>query len=338
MIFTLNSSGNRQTHSLVFNIFFGLELLHYLPTAQAISTLNAFTDANCIFRPRAAQPGHTNSPDGECQSITTPNTISVSIEDLDPGCAITVYSDLYCTDNALEINIGDCANLNGTLIRSFSVDGCPPGTPDYTELLSSATFTSSGPAVPSPTTGSTPSSTTPSGSEGPNRMAIIGGAVGGGIGLFMIVVSLIGWFLYKRNRGRREHKERMQTWPITPGGPGGYTGNDGAGSTIYGPGGYTGAPLPHQVGELEANVGNAYFKEHQDAIIGQKTTDRGGSRSASGNGMFENQVADALPLRGAQRQELEAPVPPVAERQHSRTLNLGQDGLPDMPRVPRAGE
>ena len=39
---------------------------------------------------------------------------------------------MYCTYNMLEIFIGDCGNLVGTPIRSFSVDGCPYGTPDPT--------------------------------------------------------------------------------------------------------------------------------------------------------------------------------------------------------------
>ncbi|KAF3150183.1 hypothetical protein TWF594_010066 [Orbilia oligospora] len=333
-----------------------LSLLIYSPIAQAISTLNAFTDANCVFRPRSPQPGHT---DGECQSITTPNTISVSIDSLDPGCEVTIYADLYCSQEPAtkEINVGDCANLNGMLVRSFSVDGCPPGTPDYTDLLGNYTTTSSS-SIPSATSSSIPSSTAtqtsaPSTSSGnSNRAAIIGGAVGGGIGLFMAVVSLIGCLLYKRNF---KNQGRIETgWPNAHGiGYGRYTGDGGPGPNGYDTSGnYFGINTSHDIGELEANsnsrsninVGNTYFKDQGNPTMAQKRAG-GATRSASGSGIFENQVADDVPLRDIPRQELEAPVPIQLNRrgqqqqqQHDRAFSLGRERLPDMPRVPGVGE
>ncbi|RVD86159.1 uncharacterized protein DFL_004449 [Arthrobotrys flagrans] len=336
---SIRASSNR---ILPESLILGLTLLVYPPIIQAISTLNAFTDANCVFRPRNPQPGHT---DGECQSVTTPNTISVSIESLDPGCAVTIYADLYCSQEpiAKEINIGDCANLNGMLVRSFSVDECPPGTPDYPDLLGSNTTTTSSNRIPSSTSTSTPPSSSPSTKSGSsNRMVIIGGAVGGGVGLFMIVVSLIGWFLYKRGS---KNKRRMETgWPDT-GGYGRYAGDGGPGPNGYNTGhGYSRPNTLQQVGELEANngsrsntnTGNPYFKDQGNAVAARE---RGGGamRGAGGSGVFENQVAGDVPLREIRRQELEAPVPmQVGKRgqQHSRTFGSGRERLPDMPRVP----
>ncbi|KAK6508678.1 hypothetical protein TWF506_010757 [Arthrobotrys conoides] len=347
-----------QTCPYVFDFVACLfSIFAFFPTAQGISTLNAFTDANCVFRPRSPQPGHT---DGECQSIVTPNTISVSIESLDPGCAVTIYADLYCSQEpiAKEINIGDCANLNGMLVRSFSVDGCPPGTPDYTDLLGSNSTTTSSSRIPSATSSNIPSSAPtqpsapPASSESSNRTAIIGGAVGGGVGLFMVAVSLIGWFLYKRSS---KNERIIETgWPDIPsGGYGRYTGDGGPGPSGYGTdGSYFGLNTPQDIGELEANnssrtninIGNTYFKGQSNPMIAQKRAG-GGTRSASGSGIFENQVADDVPLREIPRQELEAPVPiqqsirrEQQKQQHSRTFSLGRERLPDMPRVPGVGE
>ncbi|KAK6527291.1 hypothetical protein TWF281_010478 [Arthrobotrys megalospora] len=303
-------------------------VLFYTRAAQARSELRCFTDMNCAFQPLPAQPGNTT---GECQSIKTPNTISVNIGDLDRGCEVTVYADLNCGEKVpqLELNIGDCGNLNGTLIRSFSVDLCPPGTPNYTDPPSNTTIT----PVPSPTAGS-------SRSGGPNRMAIIGGAVGGGVALFMIIAVLIGWFLYRRSKNKKK-KRRERSWLDIPGGPGGYTGGPGGpvwGPNSYSPGGYTEPPIGPPPGELEANVGNSYFKEQRTVY---KRTAAGGS--APRPGRFENQVADLdiVPLREIPRQELEAPVPlQPASRQHSRTFSLSRDRerLPEMPRLPGPGQ
>ncbi|KAK6512587.1 hypothetical protein TWF481_001471 [Arthrobotrys musiformis] len=328
-------------------------------TVKAISTLNAFTDANCAFRPRAPQPGHT---DGECQSITTPNTISISIESLDEGC-----TDLYCSQKPLakEINIGDCANLNGRLVRSFSVDECPPGTVDYPDLPAGWNTTTTSSGIPSATSSIPPSSAATqssalSTSSGGNRMAIIGGSVGGGVALFMIVVGAIGWFLYKRSENRRR---TGSAWPdIPPYGYGRYTGDlsPGPGPNGYGSTGiYNGPPINQsEPGELEGNsttninTGNPYFKPHSSAAVAQKRA-RPAARSASGSGIFENQVADDVPLREIPRQELEGapvmppPPPPITRQQqqpqqlqrqqHARNFSFSRERLPDMPRVPGPG-
>ncbi|KAF3314689.1 hypothetical protein TWF173_004502 [Orbilia oligospora] len=268
----------------------------------------------------------------------------------------TIYADLYCSQEPAtkEINVGDCANLNGMLVRSFSVDGCPPGTPDYTDLLGNYTTTTSS-SIPSATSSSIPSSTAtqtsaPSTSSGnSNRAAIIGGAVGGGIGLFMAVVSLLGWLLYKRNF---KNQGRIETgWPNADGvGYGRYTGDGGPGPNGYDTSGnYLGINTSQDIGELEANnnsrsninIGNTCFKGQGNPTMGRKRAG-GATRSASGSGIFENQVADDVPLREIPRQELEAPVPIQSNRreqqQHGRTFSLGRERLPDMPRVPGVGE
>ncbi|KAK6332990.1 hypothetical protein TWF718_010816 [Orbilia javanica] len=271
---------------------------------------------------------------------------------------VTIYADLYCSQKPLakEINIGDCANLNGMLVRSFSVDECPPGTPDYTDILGNSTTTASSIGIPSATSSTIPPSSTPTQTSPPstnsgssNRMAIIGGAVGGGVGLFMIVVSLIGWFLYKRNLRK---KKRMGTgWSDVPEGYGRCTGDGGPGHSGYNIGsGYSGLRPTQEIGELEAtssrgnlNAGNSYFKDQSPAGIRQKRVG-GATRSASGSGIFENQVADDVALREIPRQELEAPVPiqiAVGEGQqqkNSKRLLSRRDRLPEMPKVPAVGQ
>ncbi|KAF3209915.1 hypothetical protein TWF679_007139 [Orbilia oligospora] len=281
---------------------------------------------------------------------------------MEVGVSVTIYADLYCSQEPAtkEINVGDCANLNGMLVRSFSVDGCPPGTPDYTDLLGNYTATTSSSSIPSATYSSIPSPTAtqtspPSTSSGnSNRAAIIGGAVGGGIGFFMAVVSLVGWLLYKRNV---KNQGRIETgWPNAHGvGYGRYTGDGGLGPNGYDTSGnYFGINDSQDIGELEANsnsrsninVGNTYFKDQVNPKMAQKRAG-GATRSASGSGVFENQVADDVPLRDIPRQELEAPVPIQSNRrgqqqqqqqQHGRTFSLGRERLPDMPRVPGVGE
>ncbi|KAF3177502.1 hypothetical protein TWF788_007705 [Orbilia oligospora] len=270
---------------------------------------------------------------------------------MEVGVSVTIYADLYCSQEPAtkEINVGDCANLNGMLVRSFSVDGCPPGTPDYTDLLGNYTTTTSSSSIPSPTATQTSAPSTSSGNS--NRAAIIGGAVGGGIGFFMAVVSLIGWLLYKKSF---KNQGRIETgWPNAhSAGYGRYTGDGGPDPNGYDTSGnYFGINASQDIGELEANsnsrsninVGNTYFKDQGNPKMVQKRAG-GATRSASGSGIFENQVADDVPLRDIPRQELEAPVPIQSnrrgqqQRQHGRTLSLGRERLPDMPRVPGVGE
>ncbi|KAF3938881.1 hypothetical protein ABW19_dt0209120 [Dactylella cylindrospora] len=72
-----------QYHTSHFFVVLFVFIALYFKTSNAETTINAYTDANCVFRPRAPQGG---PPTGDCQQIATPNTISVSIETIDPGC------------------------------------------------------------------------------------------------------------------------------------------------------------------------------------------------------------------------------------------------------------
>ncbi|EWC48523.1 hypothetical protein DRE_01745 [Drechslerella stenobrocha 248] len=86
------------------------------------SFLNQFTDRDCRRQPRQPQLG---TPDGECNTIATSNTTSVSVGPLGRGCAISVYTDNFCSLDATAVYEGDCTSI-GTFWRSFSVDGCLP--------------------------------------------------------------------------------------------------------------------------------------------------------------------------------------------------------------------
>ncbi|KAF3922558.1 hypothetical protein ABW21_db0206973 [Orbilia brochopaga] len=305
----------KPSHSSLFSSLFSALLWIFvlqIRLTEAATSINACTDPLCVYSPREPQVG---PPTGYCQKITTPNTLSVSIQSLDDGCTVTIYSDPDCTaSHMLEIDVGDCGTFNGTYIRSFSVDECPAGTPDTTlknPTNTSTTLRSTSSATAaaktesaSPTTSTTAAATTPAAAaaSSSNKTAIIGGAVGGGIGLLAIVGAVVFFFFYRRPTPRD---------PPPP-----HHGQDSVeleGYGLYPPG--------HGAG----------------AVYGDHLKTGSNKRLASGGSIFENHAAvEELPAdRPTPRQELEAPVPsgygiqPLQDSgRHSR------ERLPDMPRIP----
>ncbi|KAJ6256847.1 hypothetical protein Dda_8716 [Drechslerella dactyloides] len=287
--------------------------------AEAASSINACTDPLCVYRPRDPQVG---PPNGDCQRILTPNTLSVSIDSLDQGCTITIYSDPYCTAAyMLEIDVGDCGTFNGSYIRSFSVDECPPGTPfptvnpnssSSTSQPSTSTSTSSAAAASktessSSTTTTTSAATTtvtaaPSSS---NKTAIIGGAVGGGVGL-LVIAGAVFFFVFHRRRP-----------PMDP------------------------PPAHHGYGNAELEATEMYPPSATAAgFYGDPSMASSSKRlGPNGGSVFENHATvQELPAdRHIPRQELEAPVPPGFVSPVEQGFDNGRhsrDRLPDMPRLP----
>ncbi|KAF3908543.1 hypothetical protein ABW21_db0207032 [Orbilia brochopaga] len=105
-----------------------LRLLFLLGTTLAAeeSRLNEYTDINC--KKSALKLQQVGTPDGVCQGVTTKNTTAVAVGSVGHGCAITVYTDQFCSDDATEIYEGDCVSI-GAFWLSFSVDGCTPNPP-----------------------------------------------------------------------------------------------------------------------------------------------------------------------------------------------------------------
>ncbi|KAK6347323.1 hypothetical protein TWF696_007393 [Orbilia brochopaga] len=292
----------------------------------AVTSINACTDPQCVYSPREPQVG---PPTGYCQKILTPNTLSVSIQSLDDGCTVTIYSDPDCTAaNMLEIDVGDCGFFNGTYIRSFSVDECPPGTPDPTlnnptntsTTLQSSTSTASG-TIASKTESSSPTASTTrtaaatttvtAAASTSNKTAIIAGAVGGGVGLLAITGSIFFFLL-------RLHRKRRLADMDPPPDHHAYPGQGGV--------------------ELEAH--GMYPPPHTgaSAVYGDRMKASSSKRlAASGGSVFENHAAvEELPAESyTPRQELEAPMPPgfgiQAEQDNGR---YSRERLPDMPRLP----
>ncbi|EPS42154.1 hypothetical protein H072_3944 [Dactylellina haptotyla CBS 200.50] len=323
--------------------FLALISILYIQPAFSTSSIHAYTDANCVFPPRDPQVG---PPTGACQTITTPNTISLEIQELDLGCTVTIYSDPDCTDHPLEIGVGDCANLNGTTIRSFSIDLCPPGTIDSTRPQYNSTSTASPSAKPTSSnttftaSSASPSNTTASASGNSNLSAIIGGAVGGGVGLLLITAGLIIYFCRKDRNTMRQIKYppgpnimEMGAGSLDEGifGTGGHNSAHGSNRQFYNDSRFgQGVPgLGQGVGELEGNPG--FFRESNKSLTNQRV-------GAGGSGIFETQAAEEMPLRNFSipRQELEAPgvMIPRVHPQDSINRVYHQEGLPEIPQLP----
>ncbi|KAF3909520.1 hypothetical protein AA313_de0204308 [Arthrobotrys entomopaga] len=218
----------------------------------------------------------------------------------------------------LEIDVGQCANLNGTTIRSFSIDDCPPGTIDTTRPGNNATITTGTPPTTIPTdtpttTSSSSSSTTSAGytpnmrnNSSPNKTAIIGGAVAGG----------------DRYAKRRNDYATDNNITYTGGGGAADADAGGYGSTIApdAPAGYSGpgAGGPYRtnfppVGELEGHP--AFWR-----YGGQYAKPPGAGTSSR----FET---EAMPMGHIPRQELEAST-------RFGSMRHNQNNLPEMPRIP----
>ncbi|KAK6538526.1 hypothetical protein TWF694_010106 [Orbilia ellipsospora] len=308
-----------------------LLIAFYVQPVLSTTSINAYTDATCRFAPRPPQVG---PPTGFCQTIVTPNAISVDIQELDMGCTVTIYSDPYCTDNMLEIIPGDCGNLNGTTIRSFSIDECPPGTIDTTIASNStATGTSSTTIPTSTSSGYTPNMRNTSST---NKTAIIAGATGGGIVLILITIGIIAYFYRKDRNAKRQIDYATDNFVGPVGGVGGVgsIGGGGGGGASGGydttntsttiapdaPAGYTGlGPYSTHyppVGELEGHPAFWRYGTKYAAPVGP-----------SGSGHFETQAAEGIPMPNIPRQEL-------AASSTLRVTRQDRDNLPDMPRIP----
>ncbi|KAK6350105.1 hypothetical protein TWF696_006352 [Orbilia brochopaga] len=184
------------------------------------STLNEYTDINC--NRSAFKLAQVGTPDGVCQGITTANTTAVSVGSLGHGCAITVYTDRFCSNDATAIYAGDCVSI-GAFWLSFSVDGCTlnPPTSVSTRIVPLSTSSTRRPPSSTPPNGASPTDTdnpadsastgstspgdTPSAtsqSSGLSHGAVAGIAVGATLGGLLLIAALI-WFCFIPSRPRR---------------------------------------------------------------------------------------------------------------------------------------
>jgi len=193
-------------------------------------------------------PGGT--PNGVCQQIETPNTHSVSIEDIDLPCTVTVYSDDYCSFNATEVVQGTCVSP-GFVMHSFSVDSCAQPKKVSSSSSAAAKSTSASVASSSAVSGSatasvsgTSATTTPpssansqpqsvtssststasvsgtavaaaSSKKSVNKGAIAGGVIGGVA--IIAIVGVIAFIMFQRHRIRtwaQAHPGGIETAPV----------------------------------------------------------------------------------------------------------------------------
>lgn len=139
------------------------------------------------------------------------------------AAVVTLYSDQYCSNDATETKLNQCAGVGGPTILSLSVDGCD--VPFFAADNSSATSTQSLFSTDSATSVQSSSSSTStiaadtsSANSGLTTGAKAGVGVGVAIGaLLFIAGAVMLWFARRRTRakGVNEHQELDGTREIS---------------------------------------------------------------------------------------------------------------------------
>ncbi|KAF3280108.1 hypothetical protein TWF970_002866 [Orbilia oligospora] len=181
------------------------------------SSIFAYTDEDCVQRPRPRQPG---TPDGACHKIATANASSLTIAFLGHGCTISAYSDENCTEDPTAIRENQCTSI-GAFFLSFSVDNCTPNPPTTistrirtlsTSSATRSTGTNSNPTSPGgidsdPPLSSSSTTSTPQPSSGLSSGAKAGIAVGITIAVLIIAALIIRHMFFRK---------RPSTPPVAP--------------------------------------------------------------------------------------------------------------------------
>ncbi|KAK6521110.1 hypothetical protein TWF506_001342 [Arthrobotrys conoides] len=200
---------------LVFSLLFLVGTTIAQDTSNE-SSIFAFTDEDCVRRPRPRQPG---TPDGACHKIATVNASSLTVAFLGHGCTISAYSDENCTEDPTAIRENQCTSI-GAFFLSFSVDNCTPNPPTtvstrvrtLTTSTSRSTNANSNPTSPGgidsdPPLSSTTSTPPPPSSSGLSSGAKAGIAVGITIAVLLIAALIVRHIFFKK---------RPLTPPVAP--------------------------------------------------------------------------------------------------------------------------
>ncbi|KAK6351161.1 hypothetical protein TWF718_004331 [Orbilia javanica] len=200
-----------------------LSLLFFISTSTGQSTstntnnessIYAFTDEDCVQRPRPRQPG---TPDGACHKIATANATSLTIAFLGHGCTISAYSDENCSFDPTAIRENQCTSI-GAFFLSFSVDGCtlnPPTTVSTrvrtltTSTTRTGTTQSAATTDPSNIDTDPPLSSTTSTSEATGLSS--GAKAGIAVGVTLVVLIIAAFIIYSMF-----FRKRPSTPPVAP--------------------------------------------------------------------------------------------------------------------------
>ncbi|KAH7110538.1 hypothetical protein B0J11DRAFT_599235 [Dendryphion nanum] len=97
-----------------------LTILALGAAGASATTLNLFSGTSCeddnyIITLSGLKPG--------CQKFGVANVKAVNVRQLSDKCTVTVYSDIYCTDNPTAARLKKCVTRSGQW-KSFSIDNC----------------------------------------------------------------------------------------------------------------------------------------------------------------------------------------------------------------------